>query len=110
MCLSTFHCQWHSMHAAATPNSRARPGVQCLQQLVSKLGQMEKAIEIFGQGMPKSQNFLGCRGCAPERRVVKQAAAKQAAAKLLKLGQMKEKANGCQQKASYLTGLIYKQL
>ena len=56
----------------------------------------------------KSQNFLGCRGCAPERRVVKQAAAKQAAAKLLKLGQMKEKANGCQQKVSKLSGLIYK--
>ena len=56
----------------------------------------------------KSQNFLGCRGCAPERRVVKQAAAKQVAAKLLKLGQMKEKATGCQQKVGELSGLIYK--
>ena len=54
----------------------------------------------------EGQNFPECRGCAPERRVVKQAVAKQAAAKLLKLGQMKEKANGCQHKASYLTGLI----
>ena len=47
---------------------------QCSQQLVSKLGQMEKAIEIFGQGMPKKPIFSWVSGLRPRtsRRVVKQ--------------------------------------
>ena len=65
----------------------------------------------MAQMCAKKAIFSWVSGLRP-RTTRRQASSRQASssAKLLKLGQnlMKEKANGCQHKASYLTGLIYK--